>query len=421
MKIRCKGLVCKLGILIWLMLLAGAFLQCGAQTRLSLQEAVARALDSRASLKAEAERISSARGLEKQSGLIPNPTFQFENQNLRPGQDYTRDVDTYAFLTQPLDILGKRRQRIAVAGMGVASAEAQYELARRQVMQSVKQSYWQARGAQETRDLLKANVGNFQSIINYYSAQLSVGAIPEQDFLRIRLEGERLQISYNLAVISATRARVQLQSEMGQTDFPELVLTEPLDADKNPFIPKEAQQVLAQRLEVRVARAALEEAQAKARLETVSARPDLSISYGYKRTQLPDSTTGVNTALAGLQITLPITDRNQGNRAAAVADVSRQQQLLAATQASILADYYSALQEYQLRRSEVIDTLRPLQEHGKQISEIAEAAFEQGGTDVLRLLDAERARLDAQLAFVQGMVEYQQSIVNLEGAEGVAP
>ena len=421
MKIRRKGLVCKLGILIWLMLLAGAFLQCGAQTRLSLQEAVARALDSRASLKAEAERISSARGLEKQSGLIPNPTFQFENQNLRPGQDYTRDVDTYAFLTQPLDILGKRRQRIAVAGMGVASAEAQYELARRQVMQSVKQSYWQARGAQETRDLLKANVGNFQSIINYYSAQLSVGAIPEQDFLRIRLEGERLQISYNLAVISATRARVQLQSEMGQTDFPELVLTEPLDADKNPFIPKEAQQVLAQRLEVRVARAALEEAQAKARLETVSARPDLSISYGYKRTQLPDSTTGVNTALAGLQITLPITDRNQGNRAAAVADVSRQQQLLAATQASILADYYSALQEYQLRRSEVIDTLRPLQEHGKQISEIAEAAFEQGGTDVLRLLDAERARLDAQLAFVQGMVEYQQSIVNLEGAEGVAP
>ncbi|MBZ5643650.1 MAG: TolC family protein [Acidobacteriia bacterium] len=413
--------MCKLGILIWLMLLAGAFLQCGAQTRLSLQEAVARALDSRASLKAEAERISSARGLEKQSGLIPNPTFQFENQNLRPGQDYTRDVDTYAFLTQPLDILGKRRQRIAVAGMGVASAEAQYELARRQVMQSVKQSYWQARGAQETRDLLKANVGNFQSIINYYSAQLSVGAIPEQDFLRIRLEGERLQISYNLAVISATRARVQLQSEMGQTDFPELVLTEPLDADKNPFIPKEAQQVLAQRLEVRVARAALEEAQAKARLETVSARPDLSISYGYKRTQLPDSTTGVNTALAGLQITLPITDRNQGNRAAAVADVSRQQQLLAATQASILADYYSALQEYQLRRSEVIDTLRPLQEHGKQISEIAEAAFEQGGTDVLRLLDAERARLDAQLAFVQGMVEYQQSIVNLEGAEGVAP
>ena len=288
-------------------------------------------------------------------------------------------------------------------------------------MQSVKQSYWAARGAQETRDLLKATVDNFQRIIDYYSAQLSVGAIPEQDFLRIRLEGERLKISFNLAAIGAIRERVQLQREMGQTDFPELVLTEPIDANKDPLSPMDAQQVLAQRVEMRVARAALEEAQAKARLESVSARPDLNISYGYKRTQLPDSTTGVNTALAGLQITLPITDRNQGNRAAATAEVSRQQQLLAAAQASVLADYYGALQEYQLRRNEVVDTLRPLQEHGKEISEIAEAAFAQGGTDLLRLLDAERARLDAELAYVQGMVEYQQSIVNLEAAEGVAP
>jgi len=288
-------------------------------------------------------------------------------------------------------------------------------------MQSVKQSYWAARGAQETRDLLKATVDNFQRIIDYYSAQLSVGAIPEQDFLRIRLEGERLKITYNLAAIGATRARVQLQKEMGQTDFPELDLTELLDANKEPLSPIDAQLVLAQRVEMRVARAALEEAQAKAKLEIISARPDLNISYGYKRTQLPDSTTGVNTALAGLQITLPITDRNQGNRAAATAEVSRQQQLLAAAQANVLADYYDALQEYQLRRSEVVDTLQPLQEHGKEISEIAEAAFAQGGTDLLRLLDAERARFDAQLAYVQGMVEYQQSIVNLETAEGVAP
>ncbi len=421
MKIKRNGSVCRFGIVFVMLLFSDAFSICRAQSKLSLQDAVTTALGSRASLNAEAERISSAQGREKQSALIPNPTFQFENQNLRPGQTYTRDVDTYAFLTQPLDILGKRKQRIDSAAKEVSSVQAQYELARREVMQSVKQSYWAARGAQATRDLLKATVDNFQRITEYYSAQLSVGAIPEQDFLRIRLEGERLKISYNLAVIVATRARVQLQREMGQTDFPELVLTEPIDANKDPISPMDVQRVLAQRVEMRVARAALEEAQAKAKLESVSARPDLNILYGYKRTQLPDSTVGVNTAQAGLQITLPITDRNQGNRAAATAEVGRQQQLLAAAQASVLADYYGALQEYQLRRNEVVDTLQPLQEHGKEISDIAEAAFAQGDTDLLRLLDAERAQLDAQLAYVQGMIEYQQSVVNLEAAEGVAP
>ena len=157
----------------------------------------------------------------------------------------------------------------------------------------------------------------------------------------------------------------------------------------------------------------LEEAQAKARFEAVSARPDLSVLYGYKRTQLANSVTGVNTALAGVQITLPITDRNQGNRAAAIAEANRQQQLLAATQASVLADFYGALQEYQLRRNEVVDTLGPLHQHAAEISKIAEDAYAQGGTDLLRLLDAERARLDAELAYVHGMVGISANIVNL--------
>jgi len=156
------------------------------------------------------------------------------------------------------------------------------------------------------------------------------------------------------------------------------------------------------------------------KFEAVSARPDLNILYGYKRTQLADTSAGVNTALAGVQVTLPITDRNQGNRAAANAEVNRQQQLLAAAQASVLADYYGAFQEYQLRRNEMLENLQPLREHATEISEIAQGAYTQGGTDLLRLLDAERARLEAELAYVQGMVEYQQSIVNLEAAEGVA-
>ena len=411
----------RLGILIWLLMFTGVSPRCEAQSTLSLQEATSKVLGSRAMLRAEAERVSVAQGLEKQSRLIANPTFQFENQNLRPGQTYSVDVDTYAFLTQPLDVLGKRKQRIAVASRGVTSTQAQYDLTRRQIVASVARSYWAARGAQEISAVLKATVENFQSIVDYHSAQFSVGAIPEQDLLRIQLESERLKLDANLAVIEATRTRVLLQKEMGQSDFPELVLTEPLDSNKFPISPLDIQQVLGQRVEIKVANVALEQAQAKAKLEDVSARPDLSILYGYKRTELTNTNNGTNTALAGIQITLPITDRNQGNRAAASAEVRRQQQLLAETQADVSADYSGALQEYQLRRKEVVETLQPLQEHAATISEIAQAAYAQGGTDVLRLLDAKRAQLDAQLAYVRGMIEYQQSTVNLQTAEGVAP
>jgi len=419
-----KTIFIRSGYCLWTLIYSVLLLGCltapsSAQTKLGLQDALRKALDSRASLKAEQARISAAEGLEKQAHLFANPVFRFENENLRPGQTYSRDVDTYAFFTQPLDVLGKRKERIDVAERAVGRTEAEYELAQRQVVQKVKLAYWAARGAQENQDLLSATVTNFQRIVDYNSAQLSVGAISEQDLLRVQLEGERLNITARLASIEVTRTRIELLRQMGQTDFVEVVLTDPLDAEEIALDRLELQQVLDQRTEVKVARAALREAEANSRLQDVLARPDLDLIYGFKRTQLVDATSGVNTAVAGVRMTLPIMDRNQGNRAAAVAEVQRQEQLLAAAEANVRADYYSALQEYELRRTEVIQTLQPLRQHAANISQIAQAAYVQGGTDLLRLLDAERTRLEAGLAYVRGMVEYKQSIANLQAAEGV--
>jgi outer membrane protein, heavy metal efflux system len=402
--------------LAWVALIGSG--PCKAQVRLSQAEAVNRALQSRAALKAEAERVSAAEGLRKQAGLRPNPEFQFQNENLRPGQTYGRDVDTLALINQPLDILGKRKQRVAFAGEVVTRTQAEYELARWQVAQRVKLAYWSARGSQEIRDVLKTTIDNFQKIIDYHSAQLSVGAIAEQDLLRVRLEGERLKISAGLAAIEANRARIELLKEMGQTDFAEVVLTEPLALDSQ-VTPLGVEQALAQRVEIKVARAALEQSKANVRLQDISARPDLNVTYGYKRTQLPDTAAGVNTAIVSLRVTLPISDKNQGNRIAAEAEVRRQQQMLAAAEAEIRADYFGALQDYESRRAEFLNALQPFREHAANISEIAAAAYAEGGTDLLRLLDAERARLDAELAWARGMVEYRQSIVRLEAAEGV--
>jgi len=393
---------------------------CTAQLRLSLDDAVSRALQSRASLKAEAERVNAAEGLRRQAQLRSNPDFQFQNENLRPGQTYTRDVDTLATINQPLDILGKRRERIAAADEAVNRAGADYELAQWQVSQQVKLAYWSARGAQEIREVLRTTVANFQRIVDYHAAQLSAGAIAEQDLLRIRLEHERLGISADLAGIDANRARIELLREMGETDFPELVLTEPWTAPAPSDRPA-LTEVLARRVDVRAARVVVEQARAAVRVQDVAARPDLNLILGYKRTQLPDTAAGVNTALASVRITLPFADRNQGNRASAEAEVRRAEQQLAAVEAGVRAEYYAASQEFQMRRTEFETMLQPLREHAVAIAQIANATYAEGGTDLLRLLDAERARLEAELAWTRGMIEYQQSAVRLAAAEGVNP
>jgi outer membrane protein TolC len=388
---------------------------CSAQLKLSLDDAIKQALQSRASLKAENERVLTARGLRRQAALRPNPEFLFQNENLRPGQTYTRDVDTVAYVTQPLDILGKRAPRISVAEEGIGRTQAEYDLARVHLIDSVKLAYWTARGAQETRDVLQTSVANFQKTVDYHAARLSAGAIAEQDFLRVRLESERLKISANLAAIEANRAALALLKEIGSTAAIGVVLTEPLDTGPPPL-----EIGFAQRGEIKLARAELAEAESKERLEAVAARPDLSAFAGYKRTQLPDTTYGVNTVIAGFQVSLPFVNKNQGNREAAEAEVRRRQQLLAAVETDVRAEYEGALQDYQMRRDEAIGTLKPLRQEAANLEQIATAAYAEGGTDLLRLLDAERARIDADLAWARGMADYHQSIVRLEAAEGVS-
>src|ERR1700733_10735067 len=269
---------------------------CWGQTRLSLQEAVNQALQSRASLKAEAERVGMAEGLRKQAGLFPNPEFQFQNENLRPGQSYGRDVDTLAMINQPLDVLGKRKQRIAAASEGVVRSQADYELARWQVSQQVKLAYWAARGSQEIREVLETTADNFQKIVDYNPAKLSVGAMADTDLLRVRLEWERLKILADTAFIDVNRSRMELLRAMGRKDFTEVVLTEPLAVDSD-VAPAGIEQALTQRIEIKAARTALDQAMANARLQEVNARPDLNVTAGYKRTELPDTNFGVNTAI----------------------------------------------------------------------------------------------------------------------------
>jgi outer membrane protein, heavy metal efflux system len=391
---------------------------CRAQTRLSLQEAISQALASRPSLQADSERISQAQALRKQAAAIPNPEFQFQNENLRPGQTYGRDVDTLAMINQPLDILGKRRERMTVADQGIARSRADYDVARWDVVRRVRIAYWAARGAQEIRDVLKTTADNFQKIVDYHANQLSVGAIAEQDVLRVRLEQERINITANLAAIDADRASAELLKAMGRADFGALQLTEALTMDRN-VQPAGVNESLAQRVEIKAARAALEEARAAAKFQDTSARPDLNVTYGYKRTQLPDTGTGVNTAIVSVRVTLPVTDKNRGNREAAYAEIRRREDLLAAAENDIRVEYNGALHEYELRRSQVINALQPLRDHAANISKIASDAYAEGGVDLLRLLDAERTRLDADLAWARGISDYWQSVARLEGAEGI--
>jgi outer membrane protein TolC len=56
-----------------------------------------------------------------------------------------------------------------------------------------------------------------------------------------------------------------------------------------------------------------------------------------------------------------------------------------------------------------------------QTRRIAEAVYREGASDLLRLLDAERVRLQAETLYIRALTDYRQASINLQIALGLLP
>lgn len=401
----------------WLALLAvvaGLY----AQQSLSVREAVDRALRNHPELSAAQSRVEAQQGIRLQAGKTYNPTFNFQWENLRawqsPGYRAWQESDIFGFLQQQWELFGKRQRRVEQASAQMRVAELERELARRQVALRVKAAYWRAVASQRRVSLLDENTANFQRIIAYHEARVREGAMAEADLIRVRLEGERLALDLHAARLDAVRARLQLQLAMGEERFPELTLSEPLpDSLRDPSFPLDAAVASAQRVEVKIREAAVAATAATTSLERANAKPDLTWVAGYKRSGPFD------TVVLGAQMPLTIRNRNEGAIAAASAEERYAASLLRASQQAVLAEAEAALEAYRVFRRQLQQTLPVLRAQAQETGAIAEAAYREGGADLLRLLDAQRVRIEAQQLYVEARVNYEIAIVDLEQALGI--
>jgi outer membrane protein, heavy metal efflux system len=389
-----------------------------SQMSLTVRDAVSQALASHPALAAATARQNVAEGLRKQAGLSPNPRLIVQLENTRfwetPAFSYPEDTQTYAYVAQTVETAGKRGRRVDLATENVRSSELEVELQRRQIASRVAIAYWIAAGSAGIRDSLREEVNSFGKLVEFNRNRVREGAAPEVDLLRIEVERDRLTTLAEEAAEAAERTRIALFREMGKTEFPPVELTDPLEP-LNAVEPVEVSQVLDQRIEMRLARKRVEQARANLRLQQANARTDPDLQLGYERIG------GFDTIYAGAQIPLPIRNRNQGQIEAATGDIKTAESSLAATEAAVRSELENARAEYAARQKLLNETLRPMQDRADEVYRIADAAYRETGSDILRLLDAERTRIETQTAYTRSLAELQRSAVALRTAQGELP
>lgn len=401
----------------WLFSIMAAIPLSGQEV-LTVDDAVRRALATHPLLTAQTERIAAAGGLVQQAGLRPNPRIylQSENWSITGADPISSSVnsDQFGYFTQPIEVGGKRQRRVDLSKDTLRLTTLEKELLEKQVSSRVKQAYWAAVGAENIRKLWVEEIENFRQTIEYHEIRVREGALAESELLRVRLEADRVSVSAAAAALEAERARIALLREMGEAAIRPIELATTLEGPA-PLPLADVTQALQQRTEIKMAQQEIERAGASTRLQRSLSKPDIEAGFGYKRNL------GFNTLIVTAQFNLAVLNKNQGNIQAGLSEERAARASLRAVEAGVRAEVTAGGRDLESKRHQLQDLLAGSLKRADEAAQIANAAYREGGADLLRLLDAERVHIELKVLNVRTLTEFRQSIVALETAMGVNP
>jgi len=363
---------------------------------LTLGEAVRRASEISPLMTAARGRVDTAVGAMRQAGRLPNPlgevrveSWDFHADHATPRWD---NVDFFATLTQPLDLGGKRSARVAEATAARELASFEAERTRHEVILETVRTYLGALRARSLLEALNRNRDSLSQIVAILDRRVAEGWSAEADLLRFRAELARAEEALLRIRLEQDRELRLLAALLGE---PAPVAPDRLVAPAFPEVPQGeadalARSALGRRPEIAAARARLAQASETARLERARRIPTVGLTAGYKRSF------GLDTGVAGLSIPLPLFDLNAGNVARAEAEERVAGAQLAALESRLLAGGAAQIVAARELRALALSVERDLVGPAEGARDAATAAFREGASDVLRLVDARRLYLDAR-------------------------
>ena len=396
----------------------GGFAQTGPE--FTLGDATALARRHHPLLSAAGGRRRAIVGAARQESAFPNPILEWRRENLGS----PLDRDEFFSATLPLDVYGRRVTLRTASGFAARGALADSSVTARQVEFTVARAYWHTAFALALRESAAAQHAAVDSIARIEEERARQGAVPEGAALRARLEADRARLVEMSARAEVERARGALASALAMPIDSVPLPTQALIADAMPALaplPSLLAAARAQRAELQSARARVDETMTRQLAERLGTLPALGVQAGSKRTS------GFNTGTIQIGMSLPLFDRNGGNRQRAQGALMMAQGELRALDAALEADVIAASRAYSLLSDELARTVRgtsagarTLDERGRTVADIAVVAYREGAISLFELLDAERLHAEVRNAALRAATDVQLARLDLARALGLA-
>jgi outer membrane protein, heavy metal efflux system len=359
---------------------------------------------------AEAERIGAR--------LRPRPGITVSAENLRlSGETPAKRLHEYGLLVaQPIELGNRKALRIEVAERTVFISEARLtEVLRRQLF-DLKRTYYESVLAGVLLGIEQENRDNFEGLVRFNTVRFEEGFIAEGDLLKVRLERTKFDFAVANAELSLRRAKIRLLESIGERDFERAVRVDISNRLQVPAVELNLMQLketaLVNRPEIKVAEAEVALVQSTIKLERSRAKGEITPYGGYKRVGVD------NTLLAGVTVPLPIGNRNQSGIARAEAEQKVAETRLSFVRNRTLAEVESAYRAYETAREQVRAYEAGLLKQADESREIQLAAYQEGATELITLIEAQKTRTEVRANYYRAIFDYYSSIFQLELATG---
>lgn len=368
-------------------------------------------------LQAEAA-IRAAAALRRQVGLYPNPLLGLAVEEI--AMESGRDTGKVGgFLAQTIVTGGKLGLNRKIFAQEVERAEAAAELARLREINRVRVLYYRTVAAQRLVELRRQLAELAHEAVATTTELFNTGAADRPDQLAITIEAEKAELDVGEARRRLRQLWGQLTAAVGDPVLEPRRLEDRLETDP-PVLDVDAtlQRILEESPETRFARAGIVRAELALRREKVVPLPDIELTAGIMDNREPLAPGGpeIGSELFGdVGIRIPLFDRNQGNVAAAEAELERARDELRKTRLKLEARFAPVFADY----SHEVDTVSRYRERILAQSEEAYRLYleryRQMAAAYPQVLISQRTLFQARADYVMALTRLWEAAVLLDG------
>jgi outer membrane protein, heavy metal efflux system len=324
------------------------------------------------------------------------------------------------------ELSGKHSLRVEAAAKALAGARLGVGEAKRLGLGELRQAYVAAVMAALDVDAAKESLGTYDQQLALNQKRYDEGAISGLDLSRVTQAELEAQQTYDQAQSGRRQAMATLLLLLGvRGAAPEVTLTTPIGYAALPKMKAAtldglAAQATANRPDVKIAVASLDQAALAVRQAKRARFPDVALSLGYAEQCGSASCSSQPAFNAGLQGNVPLLYQQQGEIRRAESNALIAERRADKVKAQLLADVTQAFAAYVSATSQVERMEGKLLTQAKVSRDLAQHMYQRGAASFIDFMDAQRAYVSSQLEYHQDLSNYWNAVYALEQATATA-